>query len=239
MPEPRMPEQRPPGKPPGAETSFWGQPTVEPTERWIRVRRGGELLADSRRALLLRRYQGGGLLPTYFLPLGDVRPDAPYQPPPADRPELTGHVTFGWEDVEWFEEDEQVFVHARDPNKRVDVLASSRRVQVLIEGVLLADSTRPRLLFETGLPTRYYLPAEDVQTELLEPTQTATRCPYKGIARYWSARVGERTVQDVVWSYPDPVPQQPALRDLLCFFNEKVDLVVDGVEVSRPQTPWS
>lgn len=235
----QSPDRKPPGKPAGAETAFWGQPTVEPTERWIRVRRDGALVADSRRALLLRRYQGQGLLPTYFLPLGDVRPDAPYHAPPPDLPELAGHVTFGWEDVAWFEEDEQVFVHARDPHKRVDVLASSRHVQVRLRGVLLADSAAPHLLFETGLPTRYYLPPGDVQFELLEPTLTTTRCPYKGIASYWSARVGDRVVADVVWSYPDPVPQQPALRDLMCFFNERVDLTVEGQELSRPQTPWS
>jgi uncharacterized protein (DUF427 family) len=139
----------------------------------------------------------------------------------------------------WFEEDDEVFVHARDPYHRVDVLNSSRHVRVEIDGATVAASRRPRLLFETGLPTRYYLPKADVRMDLLEPTDTTTRCPYKGEAIYWSARIGGQLREDVVWSYPYPIPEIPKIEHLLAFFNERVDLYVDGELQVRPQTPWS
>ncbi len=104
----------------------------------------------------------------------------------------------------------------------------------------MAESRRARFLFETGLPTRYYFPAEDVRTDLLKPSETLTRCPYKGQAIYFSAAIGDRVVDDLVWSYPDPVPECPKIKDHLCFFNERADtIMVDGEEVSTPTTPWS
>ena len=130
-------------------------------------------------------------------------------------------------------------MHARDPHKRVDVLVSSRHVQVGIGGEIVADTRRPYLLFETWLPTRYYLPRDDVRMDLLEPSGLTTRCPYKGLATYWSVRVGEATERNVVWSYAEPIPECPKINGLLCFFNERVDLTVDGVLQPRPQTPWS
>ncbi|HSK25517.1 MAG TPA: DUF427 domain-containing protein [Jiangellales bacterium] len=241
-------------------------PQIEPTERWIRVRLGRHLLADSRRALLLVRY-GPRHLPTYYLPLDDVAEGALTNPVEDDdgtvrwtvragrravvggatthaRSEpgmepLAGHVTFDWETLDWFEEEEQVFVHARDPSKRVDVLTGSRHVRVELDGVLLAESTRPMLLFETTLPTRFYLPPEDVRTQLLEPSGTVTRCPYKGTARFWSARVADRLEPDLAWSYPEPIRENPRIRGLICFYNERVDLTVDGELLARPVTPWS
>ena len=133
-----------------------------------------------------------------------------------------------------------MFVHARDPYKRVDTLRSSRRVQVFAGGHKVADSIRPLLLFETSLPTRYYLPFEDVRTDLMEASDTVTACPYKGRARYWSARVGDLLYPDIVWSYPEPIPECPNIKGLLCFFNERVDaILVDGREVPRPLTKWS
>lgn len=152
---------------------------------------------------------------------------------------LAGHVTFSWRQLEWYEEDERVVIHARDPYKRVDTLRSSRRVQVFVAGEQVADSVRPLLLLETSLPTRYYLPFADVRTDLLEASGTVSICPYKGQARYWSARVGDTLVTDAAWSYPDPIPENPKIRDLLCFFNERVDLVVDGQALARPVSPWS
>jgi uncharacterized protein (DUF427 family) len=149
-------------------------------------------------------------------------------------------VTFPWDgDVDWYEEDEQVHVHARDPHSRVDVLRSTRHVVVEFDGQVVADSTRPSLLFETWLPTRYYIPADDVRMDLLEPSATSSSCPYKGTARYWSARIGGRLAPDIVWSYPEPIAENPKIRGLLCFYNEHVDLVVDGEPQQRPQTPWS
>jgi uncharacterized protein (DUF427 family) len=121
----------------------------------------------------------------------------------------------------------------------VDTLHSSRRVQVLVGGQVVADSVRPLLLFETTLPTRYYLPFEDVRTELFEASDTTSVCPYKGRARYWSIRVGDTFVKDVAWSYPDPIPENPKIRDLVAFFQEHVDLAIDGARLARPATPWS
>src|SRR5260370_40459906 len=112
-----------------------------------------------------------------------------------------GHLMAGWD-----EEDERVFARAGDPYRRVDMLACSRHVRLVLAGVTIADSRRPRLLPETGLPTRYSLPEQDVRRELLEPTETATRCPYKGKASYWSATIGDRVFKDIVWSYRAPLP---------------------------------
>jgi uncharacterized protein (DUF427 family) len=245
-------------------------PLVEPTPRWVRVRLGDELVADSRRALLHVQYGPGALprtfLPTYYVPADDVRAgvlvdaqrdDAgtttwtveaggrrveegawmhPSPPPPLEA--LAGMVTFSWRGLTWFDEDEPLLAHARDPHKRVDVVSSSRHVRVEHDGHLLAESTRPTLLFETVLPVRYYLPPEDVVAELL-PSPTRTTCPYKGHATWWSARVGDRVVEDVGWSYPSPIPENPRIAGLLCFRNERLDLVVDGELQERPVTPWS
>lgn len=110
----------------------------------------------------------------------------------------------------WYEEEEEeVFVHPRDPYKRVDAILSSRHVRVVVNGVTVAETRRPTLLFETGLPTRYYIPPEDVRMELLEPAHSVTRCPYKGIASYWSVKVGEHVFRNLVWSYQDPIPECP------------------------------
>ncbi len=153
---------------------------------------------------------------------------------------LAGHVAFSWDAVDaWFEEDEQVFVHPRDPFHRIDVLASSRHVRVSLGGELLAESSRPRLLFETGLPVRYYLPREDVRQDRFEPSVSVTRCPYKGVAEYWSVRVGEEVVPDLVWTYAEPFHDALAVRGMLCFYNERVDIEVDGHHEERPTTPFA
>jgi uncharacterized protein (DUF427 family) len=251
-----------------AGTPWW--PLAEPTARWIRVRLGGELVADSRRALLHIQYGPGPLphsfLPTYYVPVEDVLPGVLVDPehddagtttwtvaagggrvqhgawmhnnPPAPLDALAGMVTFSWTGLDWYEEEEPLLVHARDPHKRVDVAPSSRHVQVHLDGHLLAESNRPILLFETALPTRYYLPRADVVAELL-PSATHSTCPYKGIASWWCARAGNRIVDDLVWSYPTPVPENPRIAGLMAFLNEKVDLVVDGQLQERPVTPWS
>lgn len=153
---------------------------------------------------------------------------------------LQDHIAFYWNAVDaWYEEDEEVFVHPRDPYSRVDTMHSSRHVRVEVDGQVVADTTRPVVLFETGLPTRYYIPKLDVRMELLEPTDTVTHCPYKGDARYWSLHTGEKTYMDFVWSYPRPIPEIPKIENLLCFYNEKVDLYVDGALQERPLSPFS
>jgi uncharacterized protein (DUF427 family) len=228
-------------------------PSVEPTARRIRVRLGRTLIADSTRAQLLNQI-GPKRLPTYFLPLDDVEPrvlvdetDGGWSVTAGNRrvdgaaskntefPELAGHVTFSWTELDWYEEDEQVFGHARPPNHRVDALRSSRRVEVYIKGERVANSTRPVVLFETGLPTRFYLPYEDLRMDLLTASNTISYCPYKGRARYWS----HPDARDVAWSYPDPIPENPKIRDLVSFYNERVDMVIDGVPVERPDSPFA
>ena len=140
---------------------------------------------------------------------------------------------------EWLEEDEPVYTHPRDPYKRVDILASSRHVRVEIDGVAVADSVRPHILYETGLPPRYYLPLPDVRTELLIPSDTTSHCPYKGTAGYWSVDTGRGVHPDLVWIYRTPLPESQKVAGLACFYNEKVDLYVDGELQPRPRSPFS
>jgi uncharacterized protein (DUF427 family) len=149
-------------------------------------------------------------------------------------------VRFDWAAMdEWLEEDEPVYTHPRDPYKRVDILASSRHVRVEVDGVVVAESVRPHILFETGLPPRYYLPLSDVRTDLLRPSSTQTHCPYKGTAGYWSVQTGTSLHQDLVWIYRTPLPESQKIAGLACFYNEKVDLYVDGDLQRRPRTQFS
>lgn len=153
-----------------------------------------------------------------------------YEAPYVEVTDIRGYVSFIWNAVDgWYEEDEEIFVHPRDPRKRVDVVESGRRVRVVLGGETVAESTRARFLFETGLRTRYYLPREDVRAGLLEPSPTTTACPYKGRASYYSLRLGETLHEDLVWSYPAPLPECGRIKDLLCFYDERVD----AVEVER------
>lgn len=141
-------------------------------------------------------------------------------------------VRLDWKAMDaWFEEDEQVYTHARDPYTRVDILPSSRHVRVEAGGVTVAESRRPHLLFETGLPVRYYLPKVDVRLDLLTPSATVTHCPYKGRAEYWSLRVGETTHEDVVWSYPTPLPESERIAGLMSFYDDKLDVYIDGTRL--------
>ncbi|MBV9796132.1 MAG: DUF427 domain-containing protein [Actinobacteria bacterium] len=163
-----------------------------------------------------------------------------YREPIGSVAELAGYVAFYWNQADaWYEEDDEVFKHPRDPYHRVDVLNSSRHVEVRVGGVLVADTRRPRLLFETSLPVRYYVPKLDVNLSLLEPSATRTRCPYKGEAVYWSVRADGELHQDLVWGYPAPIPEAPKIENLLAFFNEKADITVDGIPQKRPVTNWS
>jgi uncharacterized protein (DUF427 family) len=164
-----------------------------------------------------------------------------YPDPYDEVPALGDFVAFYWDRVDhWYEEDEEILVHPRDPYKRVDVVASSRPVRVVLGGETIAETHRARFLFETRLPTRYYIPQEDVRMDLLAPSGKTTACPYKGEARYWSAKIGDQVFPDIVWSYPEPIPECPKIKGYLCFFNEQVDaILVDGIEVPRPVTKWS
>jgi uncharacterized protein (DUF427 family) len=167
---------------------------------------------------------------------GLVRAGAGFRP--AD-PDLAGLVILDFAAFDaWYEEDELNVAHPRDPFHRIDVLPSSRQVRLELDGQLLAVSSRPVLLFETMLPTRYYLPRADVTAELV-PSSTRTWCAYKGQASYFSASVGGRLVPDIAWSYPDPQHDAARVRDLIAFFDERIDVVLDGERRARPVTPWS
>lgn len=151
-------------------------------------------------------------------------------------PGLAGLVRFDWAAPEaWFEEDERIFVHPRSPYTRVDALRSGRTVRVELEGVTLAESSSPVLVFETGLPTRYYLDRTDVDFSRLVPSETRTACPYKGrTSAYWSVRVNGHTHEDLAWCYDFPTRQLTPIAGLVCFYSERTDTYVDGRLLPRP-----
>ncbi|MFD7246652.1 DUF427 domain-containing protein [Streptomyces massasporeus] len=243
----------------------------EPSERWVRGRKGDVTVVDSRHPVLV--WEPHLPVPQYAFPREDVRMDLlrPAEHPPtgthtgsqifydlhaSDEPvmnaawtfpadDLAGHIAFEWFRRwdsgldHWYEEEEEIFVHPRDPHKRVDALVSSRHVQVGIAGTLVADTVSPVLLFETSLPTRYYIPRDDVRLDLFEPTDHRTACPYKGRARYWTWRGEGDVPRNVLWSYPDPLPAVAVVRELFAFYNEAVDITVDGQGLERPVTPFT
>jgi uncharacterized protein (DUF427 family) len=243
---------------------------LEPTPKRIRVIVGGETIADSRRAMLLHESghqpiyyfppedvrpetlersdrhtrcpkKGEASYYTIRTPDRVVEAAAWYYPDPiADAPPIKDLIAFYWNRVDhWLEEDEEVFVHPRDPYHRIDILGSDRHVRVSLDGQLLADSTEAIALFESNLPSRWYLPLDDIVAEL-EPTETITRCPYKGAAGYHSVRLdGGEIAKDLVWCYTDPLAEAIRIKGLHCFFNERVDLELDGELQERPESPWS
>lgn len=224
------------GDRPGGRFNFEPPPHVVYVERFprrVRAEVGEQVVVDSDAVVLVHEH---GKLPHYAFPAGDVRIDG------APEPHADGFVTVGWDAVDaWYEEDERVEVHPRDPYHRIDTFSTSRRVTVSIDGVQLADSTRARALYETGLPVRWYLPPDDVRRDLLQPSDTLTECAYKGTARYWSARIGDAVVADVAWAYGDHAVRREGepVRGLIAFYDEHVDVDVDGIRQDRPETKWS
>jgi uncharacterized protein (DUF427 family) len=234
---------------------------VETSPRWVRgfLRLKGQPVVDSK-AVKVVYGERRGLL--YYFPRADVRMDL-LQPShsedgvqhwtlrlgahvvediawthESDGDEfepLRGHIAFEWPKVDtWYEEDEEVFARPRDPYHRVDVLHSSRHVKVVIDGQVVAESRRPSLLFETGVVTRYYVPRMDVRQDVLVPSTTTTQCQYKGTAHYYSVKLDDTLHEDVVWYYPFPIPECPKIANLLAFYNERVDLFVDGELQEKP-----
>ena len=168
----------------------------------------------------------------HFERLGD-----PARPQNDDYPD---HVRFDWTSIDqWYEEDEEVFVHPRDPYSRIDIIPTSRRVEVLIDDTVMADSTSALFLFETRLPRRTYIPPADVRLDLSEPTSTTTRCPYKDIASYRTFHIGDTTHEDIAWYYPEPIWQAAPLADHIAFFDEKVRLRIDGELEDQPRSIFS
>lgn len=237
---------------------------VEPTAKRVRTYFGGLKIADTTKALLVWEspYYPTYYLPLADVDQAVLKPtgatshspsrgegvvhtvtaggkeaaDAALTYPDSPIEELKDHVRFDWTAMDaWFEEDEEVYVHPRSPYTRVDILPSSRRVRVEVDGVTVADSSRPMILFETGLPARYYLPKTDVRLDLLTPTDTSTQCPYKGTAEYWS--VNGHT--DLAWSYRTPLEESRRIAGLIAFYNEKLDIYVDEVLEERPKSKFS
>jgi len=158
----------------------------------------------------------------------------------AEIDELAGFVSFEWSKMSnWFEEEEEVYVHPRDPYSRIDILQSSRHVEVFIDDVKVADTHQPRLLFETGLPVRYYIPKTDVRLDVLVDSDLHTACPYKGTADYWHVQSSQGLVENIAWSYPTPLVESANIAGYLSFYDEKVDIVVDGRPQQRPKTHLS
>jgi uncharacterized protein (DUF427 family) len=249
-------------------TEARGRVRVEDGHKRVRTYLGGELLADTVRPKLVwevpyypayyipaedvrmellsptdRREQSPSRGEAHYFSVkggSQVAADAARTYPESPLPELSGLIRFDWDAMDaWFEEDEEVYVHPRDPYTRVDILPSSRHVEVVVNGVKVADSHQPRLLFETGLPTRYYLPLVDVRLDLLHPSATTTRCPYKGTANYWSVEAGDTVVEDLAWIYRTPVQESVRIAGLACFYNEKVELYIDGALQEQPHTKFS
>jgi uncharacterized protein (DUF427 family) len=240
---------------------------LEPTPKRIRVEVGGEVIADSRRALMLHE---GGQQPMYYFPPEDVRADvlessdrhthcpkkgdasyytiraggetveagAWYYPDPLPgTPPIKNLIAFYFNRMgRWLEEGEEIGVHPRDPYHRIDVLACDRHIKISLNGELLAETDRALALFESNLPTRWYLPVEDVRAEL-GPSDTVTHCPYKGAASYHTIELDGG--KDLVWYYEEPLAEVGRIKGLVCFFNEKVDIELDGEPQRRPDSPWS
>lgn len=201
---------------------------VESSGRWVRGVNGVDTVVDSKHAKLFWAPDAHG--PVYAFPRDEVRTDLLGRDAtwlPAD---LDGHVVVRWDAVEhWYEEDEEVFVGARDPYWRVDVLPSSRHVRVEISGRVVAETDHPLVVFESHLQSRYYLPPQDVDLTALTPTETRTGCPYKGFASYWSYTGGG--APDCAWAYPQPFAPVAALKDHLSFYGDAVSVFVDGARV--------
>ncbi|MDQ0735005.1 DUF427 domain-containing protein [Arthrobacter agilis] len=157
----------------------------------------------------------------------------------AHDPGLADHVILAFADFDtWFEEDDEIISHPHDPYGRIDIRGTSRHVQLMLDGHVLADTTRARMLFETNLPARYYLPMEDVVAPL-EPSSTSSMCSYKGYATWYSATIGDQRVDDIAWQYEHPLSDAADVRDYVAFLDERLDLVIDGEQQKRSVTPWS
>lgn len=237
----------------------------EPTDRWVRAIRQGETIADSKRPVLMIESRGEqdyyfpiedvqmalleesdhtetsgyrGTKKFWNLRMnGDLIENAAWSyEPKENRPDFTDYIAFDWGAMDhWYEEAEEVFYHPRNPYHRVDFLPSSRHVEVIVDGVTVADTTNPLLVFETTLPTRYYIPETDVDAQYLVAVDTKTHCPYKGDSSYYHVVVNGKTYENTAWYYPDPIPEAPRLKGTIAFWPEKdtrIQLVVDG-EVAK------
>ena len=237
---------------------------VEPVPRRIRALMAGETVLDTDRALYVWEW---AYYPRYYVPAEDIvatcssararpstrgvrsscsrwrwatfagRSPRPTWPNPRSPSSAAPFASSGPFSMPWFEEDERVFVHPRNPYVRVDALRSTLAVRVEYHSLVLAESSSPVLVFETGLPTRYYLNRTEVNFDHLVPSDTVTECPYKGTTSgYWSILVGDTVHPDLAWTYDFPTRQLSPIAGLISFYNEKVDLILDGIRLERPKT---
>lgn len=210
---------------------FTGDPGEE---RAVQMCPGGPSLLDPRTPFSVHTCPGESL--TLTMATGELTAAA-FAP---EDEALAGYVVLDWAAFDkWLEEEAEVMGHPHDPFDRIDCLPSSRRVQLGVDGQVLAETERATFLYETPLPVRYYIPREDVRMDLLQPSDLRTVCAYKGVATYWSAQLDGRSLPNVAWSYEDPLHDALPVKDFICFFTEQLDLVLDGVPVERPVTPWS
>jgi uncharacterized protein (DUF427 family) len=241
---------------------------VEPAPRRVRARLGDRIVVDTNDAIYVwewphypqyylpladiqadllvdedhQEHLGRGTAQRYGIRLGDIeRPGVAHLYTDSDIEGVAGRVRFEWSAFDgWFEEDEEVFVHPRDPYSRVDALRSTRTVTIGLDGVELARSSSPVMVFETGLPTRYYLNRTEVHFEHLVASDTVSSCPYKGqTSAYWSVRSGDQIVPDLAWAYDFPTRQLLPIAGMVAFYNEKVDIEIDGEPLERPDTHFS
>jgi uncharacterized protein (DUF427 family) len=242
-----------------------GGPRWMPTPKRVRVYFGGELVADSRNVHLLREsavpayyfpeadVKSSLFVPSTLVRNSPIRGDASfwsiksgdrvaedavwtYRNPVPGAEFLKGYVAFDWGKMDaWFEEDDQVFVHPRDPFLRIDTVHSSQHVKVILGSQIVAESDSAVIVLEPGQPIRYYLPIADTRVELLRPSQTTSRCPYKGLANYYSMVVGGKTYEDVIWSYRSATLESETIAGMVSFYNEQVDaILIDGKELPKP-----
>ncbi|GJJ06289.1 hypothetical protein Clacol_000480 [Clathrus columnatus] len=239
--------------------TFFPLPHIENSAKRIRVFHAGVYLVDSQNAKLVWLHER---YPTYWfleseLPKEYLKPTQSgnkdttiYDLTLGEQPQgvithhhigkLAGLFTIKFDKVDmWFEEDEEIFVHPKDPYKRVDIIQSKRHVRVEVNGVEVANTTSPKLLFETSLPTRTYIPKVDCHLELLKPSSLKTSCPYKGDASYYHVQTPSGLVENVVWWYPTTVLECVPIKGLVAFYDEKVDVWIDGVKQERPKTHFS
>jgi uncharacterized protein (DUF427 family) len=251
-----------------SDTTTRGQVHTEQSAKRVRAYLGGEVVADTIHAVLVWEvpYYPAYYFPVADVRADLLEPDGGtvHSPSRGDGetytitaggrqaagaavryadspiPELRNLIRLDWDAMDaWFEEDEEVFTHPRDPYTRIDILPSSRHVRIEVDGVTVAESSNPTLLFETGLPVRYYLPKTHVRLDLLTHTDSESHCPYKGQAEYWSLRTGDTVHEDIAWSYPTPLPESLGVAGHIAFYDEKVDVFVDGVRQERPHTKFS
>jgi uncharacterized protein (DUF427 family) len=239
---------------------------IEPAPRRVRGYRDGRLVFDTTAARYVWEVP---YYPQYYVPLADVDAELLVDEDHPQKVQLgpsrlfslavagvvqasvarvfdagegpvAGTVRFEWDALDWFEEDEPIVGHPRNPYVRVDALRSHRHVRVELEGSVLGETDDPVLLFETGLPTRYYLDRTDVNFDHLVPSGTQTLCPYKGVTSgYWSVRAGDALHPDLAWTYDYPLPECAEIARMIAFYNEKLDIFVDGVALPRPKTHFT